>query len=63
MNYADLKQTVEDYTENSFSAFDFAKMTKLIEDVVFDSSCWSPIDLHALLTRVPPEQLVWAWGR
>ena len=29
-------------------------------NVVFDSSCWSPIDLHALLTRVPPEQLVWA---
>jgi predicted TIM-barrel fold metal-dependent hydrolase len=29
-------------------------------NVVFDSSCWSPIDLHALLTRVPPEQVVWA---
>lgn len=29
-------------------------------NVVFDSSAWSPIDLHALLTRIPPEQVVWA---
>ena len=29
-------------------------------NVVFDASAWSPIDLHGLLTRVPPEQLVWA---
>ena len=29
-------------------------------NVVFDSSAWSPIDLHALLTLIPPEQLVWA---
>ncbi|MGA0122625.1 MAG: amidohydrolase family protein, partial [Gaiellales bacterium] len=31
-----------------------------LPNVVFDSSCWSPNDLHALLTRVPPEQVVWA---
>jgi hypothetical protein len=29
-------------------------------NVVFDASAWSPVDLHGLLTRVPPEQLVWA---
>ena len=29
-------------------------------NVVFDASAWSPIDLHGLLTRIPPEQLVWA---
>ncbi len=28
-------------------------------NVVFDASVWSPVDLHGLLTRVPPEQLVW----
>ena len=37
MNYADLKQTVEDYTENSFSAFDFAKMTELAEQKIYNS--------------------------
>ena len=37
MNYTELKQTVEDYTENSFSAFDFARMTQLAEQKIYNS--------------------------
>ena len=37
MNYAELKQSVEDYTENSFSATDFATMTKLAEQKIYNS--------------------------
>lgn len=29
-------------------------------NVVFDTSVWSPVDLLALFSRVPPEQVVWA---
>lgn len=29
-------------------------------NIVFDTSAWSPIDLFALFSRVPPEQVVWA---
>ena len=37
MNYTELKQAVEDYTENSFSATDFATMTKLAEQKIYNS--------------------------
>lgn len=37
MNYTELKQSVEDYTENSFSATDFATMTKLAEQKIYNS--------------------------
>lgn len=37
-----------------------ARLVSGMPNVVFDASCWSPIDLHGLLTQVPPEQLVWA---
>ncbi len=37
MNYAELKTAVEDYTENSFSATDFATMTKLAEQKIYNS--------------------------
>ncbi len=37
MNYAELKQAVEDYTENSFSATDFATMTELAEQKIYNS--------------------------
>lgn len=37
MNYTELKTAVEDYTENSFSANDFATMTKLAEQKIYNS--------------------------
>ncbi len=37
MNYAQLKTAVEDYTENSFSATDFATMTKLAEQKIYNT--------------------------
>jgi len=37
MNYTQLKQSVEDYTENSFSATDFATMTKLAEQKIYNT--------------------------
>ena len=37
MNYTELKQSVEDYTENSFSSTDFATMTKLAEQKIYNS--------------------------
>jgi len=37
VNYTELKTAVEDYTENSFSATDFATMTKLAEQKIYNS--------------------------
>ena len=37
MNYTELKTAVEDYTENTFSAPDFATMTKLSEQRIYNS--------------------------
>lgn len=37
MDYAALKTAVEDYTENTFSANDFATMTKLAEQRIYNS--------------------------
>ena len=37
MNYTELKTAVEDYTENSFSANDFATMTELAEQKIYNS--------------------------
>ena len=37
MNYTELKQAVEDFTENTFSATDFATMTKLAEQKIYNS--------------------------
>lgn len=37
MNYTQLKTNVEDYTENSFSATDFATMTKLAEQKIYNT--------------------------
>ena len=37
MNYTELKTAVEDYTENSFSAADFATMTKLAEQRIYNA--------------------------
>lgn len=37
MNYTELKTAVEDYTENSFSATDFATMTELAEQKIYNS--------------------------
>jgi len=37
VNYTELKTAVEDYTENSFSANDFATMTKLAEQKIYNS--------------------------
>lgn len=37
MNYTELKTAVEDYTENSFSATDFATMTKLAEQRIYNA--------------------------
>ncbi len=37
MNYTELKTAVEDYTENEFSANDFATMTKLAEQKIYNS--------------------------
>lgn len=37
MDYAALKQNVEDYTENTFSATDFATMTKLSEQRIYNA--------------------------
>jgi hypothetical protein len=37
VNYAQLKTAVEDYTENSFSATDFATMTKLAEQKIYNT--------------------------
>ena len=37
MNYTELKTAVEDYTENSFSATDFANMTKFAEQKIYNS--------------------------
>lgn len=37
MNYNELKTAVEDYTENTFSATDFATMTKLSEQRIYNA--------------------------
>lgn len=37
MNYTELKTAVEDYTENTFSATDFATLTKLSEQKIYNS--------------------------
>lgn len=37
MNYTQLKQAVEDFTENTFSATDFATMTQLAEQKIYNS--------------------------
>jgi hypothetical protein len=37
MNYSSLKSAAEDYTENTFSAIDFATMTKLAEQRIYNS--------------------------
>ena len=37
MNYTELKTAVEDYTENTFSATDFATMTELAEQRIYNS--------------------------
>jgi hypothetical protein len=37
MNYTQLKTAVEDYTENSFSATDFATMTELAEQKIYNT--------------------------
>ncbi len=37
MNYTELKTAVEDYTENSFSATDFATMTELAEQKIYNT--------------------------
>jgi len=37
VNYTELKTAVEDYTENSFSATDFATMTKLAEQRIYNA--------------------------
>ena len=37
MNYAELKTAVEDSTENTFSATDFAMLTKLAEQKIYNS--------------------------
>ena len=37
MNYTELQTAVEDYTENTFSAVDFADMTKLAEQKIYNS--------------------------
>lgn len=37
MNYTELKTAVEDYTENTFSATDFATMTELAEQKIYNS--------------------------
>jgi len=37
MNYSELKTAVEDYTENSFSATDFATMTELAEQKIYNT--------------------------
>lgn len=37
MNYTELKTAVEDFTENTFSATDFATMTKLAEQKIYNA--------------------------
>ncbi len=37
MNYSELQTAVEDYTENTFSATDFATMTELAEQRIYNS--------------------------
>ena len=37
MNYTELQTAVEDYTENTFSATDFATMTELAEQKIYNS--------------------------
>jgi hypothetical protein len=37
VNYTELKTAVEDYTENSFSATDFANMTEFAEQKIYNS--------------------------
>ena len=37
MNYTELKTAVEDFTENTFSATDFATMTELAEQKIYNS--------------------------
>ena len=37
MNYSELQTAVEDYTENTFSAADFATMTELAEQRIYNS--------------------------
>ena len=43
MNYTELKTAVEDYTENSFSATDFANMTKFAEQKIYNSVQLPPL--------------------
>jgi len=38
MNYTQLKAAVEDYVENTFSAVDFATMTRLAEQKIFNAT-------------------------
>ena len=37
MNYTELQTAVSDYTENTFSAADFATMTELAEQRIYNS--------------------------
>ena len=37
MDYTELKTAVENYTENTYSAVDFANMTELAEQKVYNS--------------------------
>ena len=37
MNYSELKTAVEDYVENTFSAIDFATMTRLAEQRIYNA--------------------------
>jgi len=37
MNYAELQAAVEDYTENTFSSVDFAQMTEIAEQKIYNS--------------------------
>lgn len=37
MNYAELQTAVEDYTENTFSSVDFAQMTEIAEQKIYNS--------------------------
>ena len=43
MNYTELKTAVENFTENTFSATDFATMTKLAEQKIYNSVQLPPL--------------------
>ena len=36
------------------------KLARSVENIFFDSSTWTPLDLLNLLSLVPPEQILWA---